>query len=152
MHRLLLALTLGATLATTAPAQTAATPDLSGTWKLNLAKSKLPKNSPTQPYTLTITTEGSKIQFRYSADPKDKVVTYIAIADGKDHSEFEGTPNARVKAKWNKSVLVIDSVIGLSNGFEIMHVTRRWSLSSDARTLTEESDAKTKELHVYDKQ
>jgi len=151
MHRLLLSIALGAALCSTAFPQTA-TPDLSGTWKLNLAKSTLPKNSPAQPYTLTITTEGSKIQFRYSADPKDKVVTYIAVADGKDHSEFEGTPNARVKAKWKKSVLVIDTVIGLSNGFEIMHVTRRWSLSSDAHTLTEESDAKTKELHVYDKQ
>ena len=45
MKHLLLTIALGAALCGTAFAQTAAAPDLSGTWKLNLAKSKVDKHN-----------------------------------------------------------------------------------------------------------
>jgi hypothetical protein len=45
MKYILLAIALGAALTNVVLAQTVATPDFSGTWKLNLAKSKLDKNS-----------------------------------------------------------------------------------------------------------
>ena len=83
MHRLLLTLALSAALCSTAFAQTAATPDLSGTWKLNLAKSKLEKHSKIKSEIITITTSGDTIQFHHAADPKDRFYTYTT--DGKEH-------------------------------------------------------------------
>jgi hypothetical protein len=82
MHRLLLTLALGAAFSSPALAQTATTPDLSGTWKLNLAKSKLDKHNKIKSETITIITSGDTIQFHHAADPKDLLYTYVA--DGKE--------------------------------------------------------------------
>ena len=147
MHRLLLSIALGAAFSSPAPAQTAATPDLSGTWKLNLAKSKLDKHETITSETLVITSADSYVEFRHTIDGKDYPQRYIT--DGKERpiAEVVGRQvsphlNTMVKAEWQKSVLVI----------EVMHRTLRWTLSSDGRTLTLDPDSNGKLSYVYDKQ
>jgi hypothetical protein len=146
MHRLLLSIALGAALVSTAFAQTAAHPDLSGTWKLNSAKSKLDKHETITSETLVITCADSYVEFRYTIDGKDYPHRYIT--DGKERSIAEGGRQVSpyiitmVKAQWQKSVLVI----------EVMHRTLRWTLSSDGRTLTLDPDSNGKLSYVYDKQ
>ena len=82
MHRLLLALALGAALCSAAFAQTAATPDFSGTWKLNLAKSKLDKHETITSEMLVIASADSSLEFRYTINGKD--YTHRYITDGKE--------------------------------------------------------------------
>lgn len=150
MTRLLLTLALGAAFCSSAPAQTAATPDLSGTWKLNPAKSKLPKKPPTKPETITIIADSDKIQFHHSGDPKDRLETFIA--DGEEHPLgiwLETEPRHFVKTSWDKSTLVIEFINhGLDAAFNSI---QRWSLSPDGKSLTMEIPGPNLS-YVYDKQ
>jgi hypothetical protein len=153
MHRLLLTLALGAAVCSIAPAQTAATPDLSGTWKLNLAKSKLDKHNKikSQTITITITTSGDTIQFHYATDPKDLLYTYVS--DGKERPLGIWTENedSSVKATWENSVLVLDQAVGPPGQLRI-HSIDRWSLAADGKTLLQDPHSNGKLSFVYDKQ
>ena len=110
MRRLLLTLALAAALVSTAFAQTTAQPDLSGTWKLNLAKSKLPKKVRIKPQTIRITTEDDAIQFHFSGDPKNRVYTFVPdgkvrtvyLVEGKRRLGWGEDPVELVKARWEK--------------------------------------------------
>jgi hypothetical protein len=160
MHRLLLTFALGSALASSAPAQTAPTPDLSGTWKLNLAKSKLDKHNEIKSETITITSKDATIEFHYSTNGKERTETYTP--DGKERAtaEVKGGENV-AKATWKKSVLVIEhagylkvsgSLSSLNNS-EIYHFTDRWTLSSDGHTLKQDSEGfDNHQVFVYDKQ
>jgi len=152
MHRLLLSIALGAALASSAPAQTAATPDFSGTWKLNLAKSKLDKHNKIKSQTITITTSGDTIQFHYANDPKNRLYTYVT--DGKERPVGIWTENDHyrgVKAAWENSVLVLEEIIRIP-GQAPIHSIDRWSLSSDGKTLLLDPDSNGELSYVYDKQ
>jgi len=109
MSRCLVALTL-AILAAPLPAQDAATPDFSGTWILNLAKSKLGEQPTIGSETIVITCSGTTIQFDTTIDEK-KQQPWIYTTDGKEHL-FEEVPGGDevAKATWEKSVLVIRSI------------------------------------------
>jgi hypothetical protein len=78
-------------------------PDLSGTWRFNPEKSKLPKGARLQSQTIVISCHGESIQMRYTTDGKESIETYTT--DGK-----EGTVNENqggtvvVKAKWKGPV------------------------------------------------
>lgn len=157
MQRLLLALALGAALCSAAFAQTAATPDFSGTWKLNLAKSKLDKHETITSEMLVITSADSSLEFRYTINGKD--YTHRYITDGKERpiAEVLGrrvSPhlNTMVKAQWQKSVLVVEQITRTGDESEIMHLTLRWMLSSDGRTLAWDPNSNGKLSYVYDKQ
>ena len=157
MHRLLLSIALGAAFSSPALAQTAATPDLSGTWKLNLAKSKLDKHETITSETLVITSADSYVEFRHTIDGKDYPQRYIT--DGKERpiAEVVGRQvsphlNTMVKAEWQGSVLVIEQIWRNGHESELMHHTLRWTLSSDGRTLTLDPDSNGKLSYVYDKQ
>jgi hypothetical protein len=154
MRRLLLTLALGATLCSIAAAQTAdptKPPDLSGTWELNLAKSKLDKHNKIKSQTITITTSGDTIQFHYATHPKDLLYTYVA--DGKERPLGIWTENedSSVKATWENSVLVIDQAVGPPGQLRI-HSIDRWSLAADGKTLLLTSHLNAKLSFVYDKQ
>lgn len=149
MRCLLLTLALSATLTSAAPAQTAATPDLSGTWKLNLAKSKHDKHETLTSETLVITSADSSLEFRNTINGKDYPHRYIT--DGKERpiAEVLGRQVSpylitTMKAQWQKSVLVIEQ-----SG--ILHLTFLWSLSPDGKSLTMEVPTR-KLSYVYDKQ
>jgi hypothetical protein len=157
MKCLLLTLALGIACAGLALAQTAATPDLSGTWKLNLAKSKLDKHNTITSETLVITSADSCLEFRYEIDGKDYNHRYIT--DGKERpiAEVLGRQesphvNTMVKAQWQKSVLVIEQIVRAGNESEVLHLITHWMLSSDGRTLTMNPDSGGKVSYVYDKQ
>ena len=156
MHRLLVTLALGAALASIALAQTATTPDLSGTWKLNLAKSKLDKHNTVVSETITITSKDATIEFHYTTDSKDHTETYIA--DGRERSagNVKGI-EIRATAGWKKSVLTIDrGPVMMGHTPEeaaVSRVTDRWTLSADGRTLKQDSEGfDTRQTFVYDKQ
>src|SRR5215469_2309374 len=121
MKNLVLVFTLAA-FASLAFGQTATTADLSGTWKLNFAKSTLPKKPPTRPETVTISTEGNTIQFHHSGDPKDRLPTFIV--DSKEHPIeiwAENFEHHFVKATWEKSVLVIQYIDNPTPGYVVTY-------------------------------
>ena len=134
---------------TSALAQTTAHPDFSGTWKLNLAKSK-PPNSKIKSEIITITTDGDQIQFHYSGEPKDRL--HIFTPDGEEHPVgvwTETDPPSFVKTSWDKSTLVIEFFTRAPGG--ISGVIQRWNLSPDGKSLTMEVPT-PKLSYVYDKQ
>jgi hypothetical protein len=152
MKRALLILALGIACAGLAFAQTATTPDLSGTWKLNFAKSNVTRKDAFRPETITISTNGDTIQFHYGGEPKDRLHTYIA--DGKERplGTWTETDNyGTVRVAWEKSVLVIDRTDHWPTR-DPVHSSERWRLSSDGRTLTMNPDSGGKVSYVYDKQ
>jgi hypothetical protein len=153
MRNLLLTLALFTFFAGSSFAQTATTPDFSGTWKINLPKSTIPKKTaPPRSDIVTITNDGDTIQFHYSADPKDRSYTYIV--DGEEHPLgiwVENDSPRFVKATWEKSVLVIEYILR-ATAQDVIHDTERWSLSSDGKTLTKGFEGKSKLAYVFDKQ
>jgi hypothetical protein len=163
MHRLLLALALSAALASTTFAQTVAQPDLSGTWKLNLAKSKLPRKLPIKPQTVTITADGDAIQFHFSGNPKGRRYTFVPdgkartayLVEGKERLVWGEDYVELVKARWEKSSLVIEYDVKSDLGSNVVDPTPSlslyWSLSIDGKTLTEKYDG-SNWIRVYDKQ
>jgi hypothetical protein len=78
------AISLAIGLATLALAQNSATPDLSGSWTLNVAKSNLAKGSHIQSETLVIAYSGANIQFQYT-DLGGTDVTMTHTVDGEEH-------------------------------------------------------------------
>jgi len=149
VNRLLLSIALSAALCSTALAQTTAHPDFSGTWKLNLAKSK-PPNSKIKSEIITITTDGDQIQFHHSGEPKDRL--HIFTPDGEEHPVgvwTETDPPSFVKTSWDKSTLVIEFFTRAPGG--ISGVIQRWNLSPDGKSLTMEVPT-PKLSYVYDKQ
>lgn len=132
-------------------------PDISGTWVLNIDKSKLAKGTDIHSETLAIACSESTITIRDDVDGKVSTRTYLA--DGKDHpfAEVRGGQDF-VKASWKKSTLVIQVSGRLEtpnsslDGSEVWHTEDRWSVSADGRVLTEKSEAfDTTATLVYDK-
>jgi hypothetical protein len=150
MYRLLLTIAITAALITAASAQTVETtkpPDLSGKWKLNHSKSTLKSKLPSD--TLTITTDGDKIQFHHSGDPKDRQETFIA--DGEKHPLgiwLESEPPQFVMTRWDQSTLVIEFINHGPNS--TFNSVQRWSLSPDGKLLTMQIPGPNL-LYVYDK-
>jgi hypothetical protein len=132
MRQLLITITLALAVALSASARTAAPPDLSGTWILNSAKSKLVKGNHVQSETLVIVYSGVNIQFHYNAVPGGKAWTTTYTVDGKEHvikklDDDFGTPlldhpnhhpppcysdlspqKVYTKANWKKSELTVE--------------------------------------------
>lgn len=144
---LTLALALILTLAAVAfaqnpPASNAPPPDLTGTWKLNIARSKPPKNFHIKHETITITCSGQKIKMRYEGRG---VSTYIA--DGKERSDLQwsGVP-VSYKVEWQGNALMIEEI--LQNTFPDhpdFHPPpddkkTYWRVSADGQTLLRETD------------
>jgi hypothetical protein len=152
----LITTTLALAIAFSALAQKPVTPDLSGRWVFNPAKSKLSKDVTIGSETIVITCPNSTIRFHFTTDGKESTETYTP--DGKDHmvKEFQGG-QAFSKAQWKKSVLVTESSGRLvmpnstADGYQVIHDRDRWALSSDGRVLTREVDD-PKQVFVYDKQ
>jgi hypothetical protein len=140
-------------------AQDSASPDLTGVWKLNLEKGKLPKEYKTQSKTITISSSGLNVRFAYNIDGMESTETYVA--DGKEHLILRTQPAGGLlfaKAHWKKDVFITESISRISvpdspafDGSEVMHSTDRWQMSSDGLTLTEKPEGDPGQ-YVYDKQ
>ena len=132
------------------------TPDFSGTWRLNIEKSKLPKGTKAQSETIAITCSGASIQMRYTIEGKESIVAYTT--DGKERTINENQGGkVVVKAKWKGPVLVVETIARLKlssdrlfNNSEVVHDKERWKLSADGRVLTVEQD-EPRRLSVYEK-
>jgi hypothetical protein len=155
MRKLLITVTLALAVAFSALAQTAPTPDLSGTWVFNPTKSKLSKHTSTGSETIVIKCAGDSIHIATASDGKQSTEMYVV--DGKEHVQInvQGGGQWYSKAQWKKSVLITEfagRVKGIDGGdFEIMHVKVRWILSADGRVLTRQFEDPS-QLLVYDKQ
>jgi len=144
-----------------APAQAQsepAPPDLSGTWVLNLSKSKLMKHSTLTAETVVITYTGQLIRFRDTISGKEDDRNFKT--DGKEYPYATSRVGQNVvKATWKQSTLVIENVgrVRAPDGMgdmETLHLIDRWTLSADGRVLTDKSsgDFGAGQTFVYDKQ
>jgi len=156
MRHFLITITLVITVMFSVFATAAETPDFSGTWVLNVAKSTLPKDSTIKSRTIVIENKKSAIVFHYKTDGKKSTETYTP--DGKKHvSVNTSSGQLNSSASWHDSVLVIESTLDI----KIPNVTvvvkglkpviDTWTLTAEGRTLTHDADDH-KEIYVYEKQ
>jgi hypothetical protein len=137
------------------PAQAQSEPahsDLSGTWKLNVAKTDLPKHSDFKSETIVVTSSGRSIRFAYTFDGR-AVNTTAYTTDGEKHDGQVFSDRKLVsKASWKNSTLETeDLVVSLANGRVLHDQTIDWKLSSDGRTLARDVHY-SKLVSVLDKQ
>jgi len=137
-------------------ATAAETPDFSGTWVLNIAKSTLPKDSTIKSGTIVIENKKSAIVFHYKTDGKKSTETYTP--DGKKRvSVNTSSGQLNSSASWHDSVLVIESTLDIKIPDATVVVTGlkpvidTWTLTAEGRTLTHDADDH-KEIYVYEKQ
>jgi hypothetical protein len=156
MRQLLATITLVLTVMFSALAQTAATPDFSGTWVLNAEKSTLPKDSTIKSQTIVIDNKKSAMVFHYKTDGKKLTETYTP--DGKKRVSLNmSSGQLTSSASWHDSVLVIESTLDIKVPNATVVVTGlkpiidTWTLAVDGRTLTHDADGH-KEIYVYQKQ
>lgn len=135
-----------------------ATPDITGTWALDLAKSKPDKRFPIKEQTIVITYTNQTIQFAYTTDGKPLPLSYIV--DGKERTMpnpmFPKSDNF-IKAEWKKSALDIVTISRMgpmAYSVDSVFLSQHWTLSPDGKTLTEKtgSDFDSSHLYVYQKQ
>ena len=107
MCRLLIIIMLVFAVTLSALAQTAAAPDFSGSWVLNVTKSTLAKDSTVKSQTIVIESKKSAIVFHYKIDGKKSTETYTP--DGKKRTSDQLTSSA----KWRDSVLVIEYMLDI---------------------------------------
>jgi hypothetical protein len=137
-------------------AQSASTPDFSGTWAINIAKSTLAKDSTLKSETIEISNKKSNIVFHYKTNGKKSTETYTP--DGQNRvTQDLGSSQLISKASWQGPALVVESVLEIKipsvtvSVSGLKPVVDKWTLTPDGRTLTHESDG-GKEERVYDKQ
>jgi len=145
-------------LAAPAFAQNSAPPDFTGTWVLNIAKSKTYENRPLEPQSLTITCAGTTIRFRYITSLSERIDEYLVDGKERPYSQVQGPHgDYTIKAAWKRSVLVIQvtgtiKVPGTPDEIIVTN-TDRWTPSADGRTLTKvRKTPRFNEVFVYDKQ
>jgi hypothetical protein len=113
-------------------AQSQAAPNLTGVWKLNLAKSDY--GPVPQPEAMTRTINHN--------DPTLQISTYQKGAQGEATTELKYSTDGKMmenkgskgSAKWDGDKLVVDSVRDLQGTELKFHEV--WSLSADGKTMT----------------
>jgi hypothetical protein len=156
MRQLLVTVTLVLVVIFPVVAQAIATPDFSGTWVLNSAKSTLAKDNTIKSESIVIVYKKSAIVFHYKTDGKKATETYTP--DGQKRvTENMSSGQLTSKASWHDSALVIESTLDIKVPNVTVVVTGlkpvidTWTLAADGRTLTHDADDH-KEIFVYDKQ
>jgi hypothetical protein len=140
-----------------ASAQATGTPDLSGTWKMNVARSKLPKASKIQSETVIIKQDGPQIEFHFDTDGNQSVHSYSADKKERVIREVPQAGSKIVeKAYWKGATLVTESkiVFNMSSPIgEMMPTKDSWTISSDGLVLTKKSQWDDgQSVSIYDKQ
>jgi hypothetical protein len=142
----------------TMSAQGSGTPDLSGTWKMNASKSKLPKASKTGSQILVIKQDGLQIEFHFDIDGKQSVNSYTADKQEKVLREVPQAGSKIVaKAYWKGATLITETkaVFSMSSPLgssEMMNTKDSWTVSADGLVLTEKSQWEDGEsLTLYEK-
>lgn len=134
--------------------------DISGTWQLNIAKSKFPKVPKNfllrKLSTVAIICAADTIQMRYSFG--QRVITRTYMPDGKEKILYQGHGSeTAVTTRWKKGVLIIETsgraympYDRWSHATELSQDTERWSLSPDGKTLTRE-ESYPKSVSVFER-
>jgi hypothetical protein len=107
-------------------------PNVSGTWKMNAAKSKFEKGGPqniiikfdqqgtTLSEALTLTNEGS-----------DRTITFTYTLDGKESAQQLEGQEIKTTAKWEGEALIIEFKNG--EGFNFL---RKFAVAADGKSMT----------------
>jgi hypothetical protein len=136
MKRSSLLLLTGLLLAAGATLAGSGKPDLSGTWVLNLAKSRLQADFGTQSGTFTI--DHKEPAFRFSrvfvAGGKSEAVSYELTTDGTEKVVQGAGRTTTSRLYWDGDALVLDEKIVLADGRAATNVVR-YSLIDGGRTL-----------------
>jgi hypothetical protein len=141
-------------------------PDLSGTWKLNPAKSTAGNGVYTGPETMIVRCSGQTMQVHSTSRGHGRTRTYIA--DGKEHSADKWvTGSAQAlgysKAEWKGSTLFMEFRVHIDDPDNPAvktpdsRATQLWTLSGNGRVLTLSSESFGRggvlsSVQVYDKQ
>jgi hypothetical protein len=157
MGQLLITITLALAVTFSALAQNSTTPDLSGTWVLNPAKSTLGKDNTIKAQTIAIDYKKSTIVFHYKTDGKKSTESYTP--DGQKRVSMDMSSGQLIsKASWQDSALVIESTLQVKVPNVVVTVSGlkpiidRWTLAPDGRTLSHETNDDTKQIFIFDKQ
>jgi hypothetical protein len=161
-----LSLALAATASAQDNSKQSDTPDLSGHWVLNAAKSKLRSGPFPRANEVEITVTKSAVTVQEEFNGQDTVFAFLT--DGK------AKPIARVehgmiigKARWRENTLVTEiwgdelplthvdpsrpgypNAVERRSGLSTLHETHRWTVSPDGKVLTRTIDG-GKEICVY---
>lgn len=140
-------------------AQKSPPPDITGTWVLNIAKSKLPKGADIHSEKIVITVSGSDVVMKFTIDGEQSTHMYVANGKERVFAELKGSEVVD-KAYWKKSAFITEESVRMKtpdlpdiNNYEVLHFKEWWKLSADGRLLTQESEGSTgRTVSVYDKQ
>ncbi len=137
-HLLLFAATIPVLMLTAVPVS-AATPNLSGEWKLNMAKSDYGKFPVPESVTRKIEHNGSKLVLTTTQKGAQGEVTskLVYTTDGKESVNEVAGEQSKGTAQWIGDVLIIES----SREFQGVTLKQKevWMVSPDNRTLTIDS-------------
>jgi hypothetical protein len=114
-------------------------PDFSGTWALNLGKSRLQIEAKIERGTFTI--EHKEPAFRFSrvfvVEGTADALSYALTTDGKEKIDKQPGRTTVSRLYWDGNVLVLDERIVLADGREATNVVR-YSLRDGGQTLVAE--------------
>ena len=145
---------LAAVLASAAFAQS---PNFSGTWKLNTAKSDFGMLPPPESRTDVIDQSGDTVKDKVSAvnqqGKQDYTLTFKA--DGSETVNKIADREMKVTGKWDGATLVVTTKLSLQ-GADI-EIKSNWTLSADGATMTQAAHlsspmGETDQKVVYEKQ
>lgn len=130
-------------------------PNLTGTWKLNLAKSRLASVHPREADSYDIKHQEPKLAIIHHFGGRTERFSYVT--DGKDHAASVGDDGtADAKTVWDGATLVIEKQQQVPGS--IARSTSRYTLSQDGKTLLITHEVKKSEFGgpfgewlVYDK-
>jgi hypothetical protein len=119
----------------------ATTPNFTGTWKYDPAKSTGGKGLPADTV-LVIHQYGDRVEMKYRAGDKD-LSSGAYIADGQPRKTYHAkTEDAFVRVKWqNDDLVVTTNHVIMSEIGDVAPVTdtERWSLANNGQTLVRKS-------------
>lgn len=111
-------------------------PDFSGVWKLNGDKSDFGPMPKPDKYEAKIDHKDPemKVTTTQAGEQGERTTDAVFSTDGKETTNKMGPTEMKSKAKWDGSVLVIDSKLDFQ-GNEIS-INEKWNLSEDGKTVT----------------
>lgn len=120
------------------------TPDFSGTWKLDTAKSDFGQMPPPDSVTLTIDHKEPKLKVKNTTKggmrgDQESEANYTT--DGKESTNTMGPMESKTTAKWDGKKLVMNTKASFQ-GNDVT-ITQTWDLSEDGKTLTQKQEYKS---------
>jgi hypothetical protein len=113
-----------------------ATPNFTGTWKLNLAKSDFGRTPAPESLVDKIEHKDAAITLNSTRVEQGATdaITLNLTTDGKENTNKVHGAEVKTKLKWEGAALLLDSAITLEGGS--VSLKDKWTLSADGKTLT----------------